>query len=104
MKRDIPKQWKNPLKAIREFCTECNGGRNSGQPFTKLIKECVNPYCPVYAFRFGTNPYHKQKLSKEQRKALSDRAKNSALIQRAAREAPRNLDDPKGDKGLGRDK
>jgi hypothetical protein len=92
MKQDIPKQWKTPLKAIKEGCIYCMGGRDSGQPFTKMIAECASYSCPVYAFRFGKNPYHKQNLSKEQRKSLSNRAKSSALIQRASGKSQSNLD------------
>ena len=93
MSRYKPKKMKQPVKAIREMCIECMGGRNSGQPLSNLISESTVPDCSVYEFRFGKNPYHKQKLSKEQRKSLSDRAKNSPLIQRAAGKTPSNLND-----------
>ena len=104
MSRYKPKKKKRPVEAIREMCIECMGGRNSGQPLSKLISECTVPDCAVYEFRFGKNPYHKQKLSKEQRKSLSDRAKNSPLIRRAVGKIPSNLNDPYRTNGLDRGK
>ena len=72
MNRYQPKKCKNPVKAIREFCIECMGGRqNDG--YMKHIKDCGSPDCPVFDFRFGNNPHHKQNLTKEQRKEKSDR-------------------------------
>ena len=62
MDRWIPKQQKNPVKAIREMCIEYMGG---GQPY-ELIKECPNNKCALYAFRFGSNPYRKP-MSEERR-------------------------------------
>ena len=98
-KRYQPEKKTNPVEAIGEFCIECMGGRDSGQPFTKLITECPSPECALYEFRLGKNPYHKQNLSNQQRKILSDRAKNSPLIQRAARKTHSNLDDLNRGKG-----
>ena len=72
MNRYQPKKCKNPVKAIREFCIECMGGRqNDG--YMKHIKDCGSPDCAVFDFRFGNNPHHKQNLTKEQRKEKSDR-------------------------------
>ena len=72
MNRYLPKKCKNPVKAIREFCIECMGGRqNDG--YMKHIKDCGSPDCAVFDFRFGNNPHHKQNLTKEQRKEKSDR-------------------------------
>ena len=61
MERYKAKQHKNPLKAIREMCIECMGGRGSGQNYSKLIEECGSPNCALHEFRFGTNPYKKTK-------------------------------------------
>ena len=72
MNRYLPKKCKNPVKAIREFCIECMGGRqNDG--YMKHIKDCGSPDCALFDFRFGNNPHHKQNLTKEQRKEKSDR-------------------------------
>lgn len=92
MDRYKPKQEKRPIKAIRENCIECMGGRDN-QGYTKLIAECSSHDCALYAFRLGKNPYHKQKLSDLQRKILSDRAINSPLIRRAVGKSHPNLDD-----------
>ena len=72
MNRYQPKKCKIPVKAIREMCIECMGGRqNDG--YMKHIKDCGSPDCAVFDFRFGNNPHHKQNLTKEQRKEKSDR-------------------------------
>lgn len=58
MKRvSLPKQT-SPLKAIRAFCTECNGGSKMGEAATE-IRQCVSEACPLHDFRFGKNPHHK---------------------------------------------
>ena len=67
MKRYQPKKQKSPVKAIREMCTECMGGRGTGQNYSKLIEECSSIDCPIYNFRFGKNPFHTQNLSEEER-------------------------------------
>ena len=74
MERYKPKKCKSPLKAIREKCVECMGGRES-DGYVKRISECVSEDCPTYAFRFGKNPYHTQTLTAEQRKERGDRLK-----------------------------
>ena len=38
------------VKTIRKFCLECMGGSY------KLVVGCRSLQCPVYEFRFGTNP------------------------------------------------
>ena len=92
MERYIPKKQKNPVKAIREMCIECMGGRDN-KGCKKLIAECSSHDCALYEFRLGKNPYHKQKLSDLQRKILSDRAINSPLIRQAVGKSHPNLDD-----------
>ena len=67
MKRYQPKKQKSPVKAIREFCIECMGGRGTGQNSSKLIAERSSPDCSLYDFRFGKNPFHTQNLSEEER-------------------------------------
>ena len=76
MNHKEPKKYKSPLKAIREQCVECMGGRES-DGYVKRISECVSPGCPTYAFRFGNNPYHTQSLTSEQRKERADRLRRS---------------------------
>ena len=77
MSHKEPKKCKSPVKAIRQFCIECMGGRGSGQNYTKLIEECVSTNCPLYDFRFGKNPHHTQNLTAEQRKERGERLKSS---------------------------
>ena len=72
MERYKPKKQKKPLKAIREFCIECMGGRDN-EDCLKQIKDCGSSDCALFDFRFGNNPHHKQKLTKEQRKEKGDR-------------------------------
>ena len=74
MERYKPKKCKSPLKAIREKCVECMGGRES-DGYVKRISECVSEDCPTYDFRFGKNPYHIQNLTVEQRQERSERVK-----------------------------
>jgi len=92
MDQNEPKKVTRPIKAIREMCIECMGGRGN-QGYTKLIAECSSHDCPLYAFRLGKNPFHKQKLSDLQRKTLADRGRNSCLIQRAVGKSQANFDD-----------
>lgn len=68
MERYKPKKVKTPVKAIREMCIECMGGRGLGQNYSKLISECCSVDCALYDFRFGKNPFHTQNLSDDERK------------------------------------
>jgi len=77
MKRYQPKKQKKPVKAIREHCIECMGGRGSGQNTSKLIEECGSPDCALFGFRFGKNPNHTQNLTDAQRKERAERLKAS---------------------------
>jgi hypothetical protein len=72
MSRYQPKKLKSPVKAIREFCIECMGGRGN-EGYMKQISDCGSPDCAVFEFRFGKNPYHNQHLTAEQRKERADR-------------------------------
>lgn len=64
---------KNPVKAIREKCVNdcCAGDR-------KEVENCLSPSCPLYPFRFGKNPYRKEK-TEEQKQALRERALQNGL-------------------------
>lgn len=44
---------RTPLKTIRIFCLECAGGS------PKEVRYCSSIECPLYLFRFGTNPRRK---------------------------------------------
>ena len=74
-----PEKKTAPVKAIREHCIECMGGRdNTG--YKELIETCGSPECALFPFRFGTNPYRsKMNLSDEERKARSGRAQRNIV-------------------------
>ena len=74
-----PKKQKQPLKAIREHCIECMGGRDN-EDYLKQIKDCGSPDCSLYDFRFGKNPFHTKQLTDEQRKVKADQLKTSVSI------------------------
>ena len=57
----------SPINAIREFCLECCGGSSAD------VKSCSAPRCPLYAFRFGKNPYIKREMTEEQKEAAKIR-------------------------------
>ena len=58
----------NPVKAIREFCLQCSGGSS------KEVKLCQIETCPLYAFRFGKNPYRQRReLTEDEREVLRAR-------------------------------
>lgn len=57
----------NPIKVIRAHCLYCC----CDSP--KEVKLCSIKECPLHQFRFGKNPYRKQRiLSKEQTKHLAE--------------------------------
>jgi hypothetical protein len=43
----------SPLQAIRQNCIDCSAGEH------KEIRLCPIHDCPLYPFRFGTNPNRK---------------------------------------------
>lgn len=58
----------NPVKAIREFCIDCNGGSSSE------VKLCTAKNCALYPFRLGKNPYRaKREMTDEQKEAAKIR-------------------------------
>ena len=87
MKRDKPKKHKQPVKAIREFCIECMGGREN-KNFLKQIKDCSSPDCPLYDFRFGKNPFHTKQLTDEQKKVKADQLKTSVSADKISEKVP----------------
>ncbi len=78
MSRYQEKKKKSPLKAIREKCIECMGGRESNGCL-KRVSECVSADCPVHAFRFGKNPYHTQNLTVDQRTERRERLRTTII-------------------------
>jgi len=72
-----PEKKTAPVKAIREMCIECMGGR-SNKGYKELIENCVSPECSLFSFRYGTNPYRSiPVLSSKERKTRSDRAQSN---------------------------
>ena len=59
---------KDIRQAIKAFClAECMMGQK------EEVKLCPSKWCPLYPYRFGTNPFNKKNLTEEQRKALAER-------------------------------
>lgn len=60
----------NPLKVIRLKCLECsNGSANE-------VKLCPVEKCPLWRYRFGTNPDRKKReLTEEQKQQIVERLK-----------------------------
>ena len=61
----FPKKAKTPLRAIRYFCLECMGwerrkGLKQDKPFDD-VRECTDPLCPLFDFRFNRNPHSNRK-------------------------------------------
>ena len=62
----------NPVKAIREYCLQCSGGSSNE------VKLCQIETCPLYAFRFGKNPYRQRReLTEDELEALRARMANA---------------------------
>ena len=57
---------RSPIKAIRAQCLECRNGNNNE------VRLCPITDCPLYAFRFGKNPYRqKREYTEEQREQMA---------------------------------
>jgi hypothetical protein len=67
------------LRVIRANCIECSGGAEAE------VRRCRMVACPMWPYRMGTNPFHRQELSKEEREVRAERlgrargARKSAL-------------------------
>lgn len=63
MNNIYPAKATKPMKAIRLFCGECMGmdrrKKKKSYPFVD-VRECTDEYCPLFEWRFGTNPYKSQ--------------------------------------------
>lgn len=57
----------SPVKAIRARCLDCCAGS------ANEVKLCPVTDCPLYAFRFGKNPYIKRTMTEEQKRASTER-------------------------------
>ena len=67
----------NPVKAIRAKCLDCCCGQ------ANEVRECPITDCPLYAFRFGKNPYRKKvELTEEQRERLRQAGAKTAFGKR----------------------
>ena len=65
------KEIRNPIKAIRAYCLGC-----SHTP--AQVADCGVPYCELFPYRFGTNPYRAERvLTEEERKAITERLKTA---------------------------
>jgi hypothetical protein len=54
-----PKKSKRPLRAIRYFCFGWDRReRDAGRPIDD-VRNCTDPACPLFDFRFGKNPFLK---------------------------------------------
>lgn len=58
---------RSPIKAIRAKCLDCSGGQK------QEIKYCPIEQCPLFAFRFGKNPYLKRTYTEEEKAAMAER-------------------------------
>ena len=58
---------KSPTRAIRAKCLDCTYGSR------KEVELCPARTCPLYAFRFGKNPYRTRTLTDEQKKEAAER-------------------------------
>lgn len=61
---------KNPVKAIRQKCLDCSCGQ------VKEVELCPIPDCALYPFRFGKNPYRKER-TEEQRQLSREIARKN---------------------------
>ena len=61
------KEITSPIKAIRAKCLDCCCGSASE------VKSCTCQSCPLYAFRFGKNPFttRGKNYTEEQKKEIA---------------------------------
>jgi hypothetical protein len=52
-KSEVSMKSRTPLKAIRAKCLDCCAGQPSE------IRRCVIDDCPLFSYRFGSNPSRK---------------------------------------------
>jgi hypothetical protein len=56
--RYLPKKMMVPVKAIREHCIECHGGRDE-PGYIERVAECPSKVCALYEYR---SPIHIENL------------------------------------------
>ena len=63
-RKHYPRKDSSPVRSIRLFCMECCGmsrtQKSPAKPFDD-VRECTDILCPLWEFRFGKNPYLKNK-------------------------------------------
>lgn len=57
---------RSPVKAIRAKCLDCCGGQRLE------VKECPVKDCPLWAFRFGRNPFHSRAINANNSKEITE--------------------------------
>ena len=73
-----------PLRHIRLKCGECMGGDRGSMPrgeVAKAIEECAAVACPLWPFRFGSDP-RREPVSEEKRELARARALRDGLGRR----------------------
>ena len=68
------KEIRNPVKAIRQNCLDCVCGS------ANEVRLCPSTNCPLYPFRFGTNPYRTERVLTEEQKKLQAEKLRSARM------------------------
>ena len=68
------REIRNPVKAIRQNCLDCVCGS------AKEVKLCPSSDCPLYPFRFGSNPYRTERVMTEEQKKLQAEKLRSARM------------------------
>lgn len=62
-------EQQNRAKAIKAFCRDC-AGETLGEVYL-----CHSFACPLYPYRFGTDPFHSREMSEEARRRASENMK-----------------------------
>ena len=72
-----PKKARSPLQAIKLMCRECMGQDRTKPKRVEnatLVRDCVDPMCPLFDFRMGKNPFIKgRSMSEEEKMAARER-------------------------------
>ena len=68
---------RSPLKAIRAYCLNCGDGT------AHEVRRCDRKKCPLWAFRFGKNPYLHREISEEQKQRAAQRLRELAAARKA---------------------
>ncbi|MAI61991.1 MAG: hypothetical protein CBB87_05790 [Micavibrio sp. TMED27] len=67
---DLHGHTKKPLlKVIRKKCIDCCAGKYSE------VQKCAAKDCDLWPYRMGKNPFHKRKMTNEQKQAAAQRLK-----------------------------